>query len=295
MMFLDFELRSAATQPAGQARLDTGVTYTSMYQTSQTEDGQTVVSYDGEWAELAVDFRYGITDRLEVFATLPFLYTTSGFLDSFVKDYHDALNFNQDGRDAAPNDQFAVSLVHEGQTVYELQENTFGIEDVPIGLAYAVLKEDAATPGLQLRAALELPTGKEEIGFGNGAIDAGVGFVVEKSLGIITLTLGGDYTWIQRTDAMKDAGVELNNLLGAFFNTEVRIGSRFSGLVALDYLSQPLANVPLAENHRDQLLLVFGGAFQLGRNAILRLDFAEDLVRDVSPDFSARLGVQIRF
>lgn len=295
MIFLDFELRSASTQPAGQARLDTGITYTSMYQARESEDGRTVVSYDGEWAELALDFRYGISDRLEVFATLPFLYTTSGFLDSVVEDYHDAFSFNQDGRDLAPRDKFAVSLIHEGQTFYELEEDTFGIQDMPIGVAYAVLKEDATIPGLQIRGALELPTGKEEFGFGNGAIDAGLGFVVEKSLGIFTFILGGDYTWIQPTDAMKDAGVELNNLLGAFFNTEVRIGSKLSGLVGIDYLSQPLANMPLAENHRDQLLLVFGGAIQFGKNATLRLDFVEDLVRDVSPDFSGRLGIQIQF
>lgn len=295
MTFLDFELRGAGTEPAGHARLDAGVTYTSMYQFRVSDDGQSMVSYDGEWVELALDFRYGITDRLELFATLPFLYTTSGFLDSFIEDYHDILSFNQDGRDNAPSDQFAVKVVHEGHTVYELKEDTFGVEDIPIGLAFAVLQEDASVPGLQIRAALELPTGKPEYGFGNGGIDAGLGFVVEKSVGIFTFTLGGDYTWIQRSDAMKDAGVDVDNLLGAFFSTEVRLGSRLSGLVALDYLSQPLTGVPLAENHRDQLLLVFGGAVQLGPAVIARLDFVEDLVRDVSPDFSGRLGVEIRF
>ena len=83
MTFLDFEMRGARTLDPGRVRLDVGFTYTSMFQTRQ--DTNSGVIYDGEWGQVALDLRLGVLEGLEVFAGLPFLYTTSGFLDSFLQ------------------------------------------------------------------------------------------------------------------------------------------------------------------------------------------------------------------
>jgi len=293
MTFLDFEARSASTTPQGKVKLDTSLIYTSMFQVRQRSTAY--IEFDGEWVRAEVDLRVGLTDRLEAFVSVPYMYTSSGFLDSTIENYHDLMNFNQDGRDKAPRNQFKVLLQNRGRVVYRLQEDQAGFGDIPVGLAYALLKEDAKTPGLLIRGALELPTGDEEDGFGNGRYDVGLGLVAEKSLGRFTFASGIDYTWIHRPGIMKGSDVKLDNLLGAFLTTEVRLFSSLSFLAALDFLSQPLGDIPLSETRRNQLMLSVGGALDLGSGTVFRFDITEDLVPDVSPDFSLRAGLDLRF
>ncbi|MBN2491516.1 MAG: DUF3187 family protein [Planctomycetes bacterium] len=297
MAFLDFEQRGARTAAAGRAHLEFGVSYTSMYQSSASPDGQSVALFDGEWARPELDFRFGLTDRLEFFAAVPFLYTTSGFLDSFVETYHDAFRLSQGNRDLAPSNRFGVRLVYDGKTIYALAEDRFGLGDIPIGLALSLVEEapDSIWPGLLARGAVELPTGSARRGFGNGKYDLGVGLVAEKTIGILTVAAGADYTWIRRPDSMKGSGAGLEDLVGAFVSGEVRLGQGLSALAALDYLSQPLSGVPLRAARRDQLMLSLGGAIELGHGTRLRVDFIEDIIQDVSPDFSLRLGLEMRF
>ncbi len=293
MTFLDFETRGAATTPPGEVELKSSLTYTSMFQVRHRT--MAFVELDGEWARAEVDVRLGITDRLEAFVSIPYLYTSSGFLDSTIENYHDFLDLNQDGRDRARRNQFSAVIHYGGQDVFRLKENKSGFGDIPVGLAFALLKEDASTPGLLVRGALELPTGDDEDGFGNGRFDLGVGLVAEKSLGPLTVTAGVDYAWIRRSDFMKGIDLDLKDLIGAFLGAEVRIFSFLSGLAAVDYLSKPLDDIPLSETRRDQVMLILGGAVDLGEGAVFRFDITEDLVSDASPDFSLRLGLDLRF
>ena len=119
--------------------------------------------------------------------------------------------------------------------------------------------------------------------------------VVGKSLGPFTLTGGADYTWIQPSRTTEDAGVHVRDLVGGFLHGEVRLTSWLALNAALDFLSQPITGIDLRETKRDQLLIAAGGVIGLSRHTHLRFDFIEDLIADVSPDFSVRLGLDLRW
>ncbi len=293
MTLLDFEVRSARTQAAGEIGWDVSVDYTSMFQL-RAENG-TTVSFDGEWTRVEFDLRFGITDRLEVFAAVPILYTSSGFLDATIEGYHDLFDFNQDGRDENPRDQFAAEISKNGTVAWRLEEDRLGFGDVPVGLAFAAVREDDVAPGVLLRGAVEIPVGRESAGFGNGELDVGIGVVVEKTLGPITATLGGDWAWVGRPRSMDGTGVDLEDFGAAFAHVEVGITDALRGLVGLDYTGQSLRGLDVREGTRDQLMLSIGGALRIGERTAVRFDFTEDLIGDVSPDFTARLGISVGF
>lgn len=294
MTFLDFESRSANTVGAGRVEVDSQLSYTSMFQTNVAPGAS--ANFDGEWAEFSVHLRVGLTDRIELFATVPVRYTSSGFLDDFVEGYHDTFGLLQDGRDRFPSDQYAAQYDYDGRTIYRLREDTLGLGDVPIGIACRLVDEGDVVPAILGRVAIELPTGNEDDGFGNGQIDAGAGVVLEKSIGRFTIAAGADYTIIREASRMRGSGVDLDPLLGAFLSTELRLTTGFSAIVGLDYLSQPLSGFGrIKEARRDQLSLLIGGAFDLGGGAALGIDFVEDIVGDVGPDFTARVGLRFSF
>lgn len=293
MTLLDFEIRSARTQAAGAFGWDLSVDYTSMFQ--QSEANGSSVSFDGEWTRVEFDVRFGLTDRLELFAAVPILYTSSGFLDATIEGYHDLFDFNQDGRDQNPRDQFAAEITKNGNLAWRLEEDRLGFGDVPIGLAFAAVREDASTPGVLVRGAVEIPVGRESAGFGNGEFDGGIGVVVEKRLGPVTTTLGGDWTWVGRPRSMAGTGVDLEDFGAAFAHVEIGITDALRGLVGLDYTGQSLRGLHVPEGSRDQLMLSVGGALRIGERTAVRFDFTEDLIGDVSPDFTARLGISVGF
>lgn len=254
----------------------------------QLEEGEDTVAFDAELGQLALAARVGIADVLDLELELPFLYTTSGFLDEMVQVFHDTLALPDGGRDEQPDDQYEVELASAGEELYTLEEDRLGIQDVPIRLALRLREEDASGPGIAARFGLELPTGDETTGFGNGALDWGLGFVLEQSLGRWTLNAGADYVFPGQPPGFEDSDRHrLEDHLDLELGVEYRWSSSVSLLMQTTWTERLVDTLPYEEIAREVFDLGLGVGVDTGERSSLTVSIHEDLVSATGADFTA--------
>lgn len=93
---------------------------------------------DGEIGLIDLTLHYRATDRVALFATLPYFTFSGGFLDSTIENFHDNFGFGTAGRNFVPRDQFlAVADLERASLVIDrAPENELG--DPVLGARYSV-------------------------------------------------------------------------------------------------------------------------------------------------------------
>jgi hypothetical protein len=108
-LFLDVDapfLETASIENSFSANFS----YSSVYLVRESSEWS--IGLDMEIAELDLRFRKNIKDFIEVGVDLPFLSFNSGFMDDFLRSYHNAFGFPDYGRSNRPDNEF---LYEEGQ------------------------------------------------------------------------------------------------------------------------------------------------------------------------------------
>jgi hypothetical protein len=283
---LAFRPRRAAIQPAGEWQTRASAGYASIEEIPVTDGDR--ISLDAELGRLELGARVGIGGLADLELALPFLYTTSGFLDDMVEWFHETFALPDGGRDMYPNDQFDVELVSDGQQLYQLDEDRFGIEDIPIFVAFRLREEDEAGPGLAARLGVELPTGDQDAGFGNGAVDWGLGLSLERSWGRWTLFSGADYVFAGQPDAFEASDRHrLEDFLDLQLGVEYRWSNRVSLLMQTTWTERQIDTLPYEEVAREVFDLGVGVGVDTGRRSSLTASIHEDLVSATGADFTA--------
>jgi len=280
--------RRAATLARGRTGVELMSVYTSIYE-SGLGPGERVV-FDGEVLRSSATVRQGVGPNTDVELQLAAVYTSSGFLDGFADAFHDTLQFADGGRSRAADDQHDMRLVRNGRTIYEVHEDEVALADVPVIVTHRVLAEDDGTPGVALRAGVELPTGSESAGAGNGGLDWGAGVVIEKNWPRWSITGGVDLVIPSTPDSFAGSGVDLSNVLQLQNGYEYRWTDRFSLLAQLFWTSPMIDDFSLEEISRDVLDVGLGFAVDTSRRSKFTMSFHEDLVAATGPDFSALLA-----
>lgn len=291
--FLTLRPRRAATAPVGGAELRVLTAYSSIFEQGSGAGGS--VTFDGELWRTSASLRAGLSERTDVEAELAVLYATSGFLDVFIESWHALLNLPSSGREARDEFDYTMRAEAGGTTIYELEGNELGLCDLPVVLTQRVVDESADTPGVALRAGVELPTGDESSGFGNGALDWGLGLVAERSLG--RCTLGGSLSWTDRgaPSAFQQAGVGVQDGLAAGLWAEVRWDDVASLLAGVRYESAVTEDLGLEEIGGDVLEIDVGLARDVGQASRLVLALSDDALAQSGPDFTVSLGFETGF
>lgn len=285
---MSFRPRRAATQAADTFGFQGSVAYSSIEEVQTTSGDE--IRFDGELLQATFTGRYGLGERADLEIELPFLYASAGFLDSFVEDFHELFGLPDGGRDLQEDDQYAMELRADGTELYSLDEGELGLMDVPIFLTSSVRPEDEHGPGVALRFGVELPTGSQSSGFGNGGIDFGGGILLEKSLARWTLTAGADYTVPAQPDAW--AATEDYSLVpvwGWEFGSEYRWSSSVSLLAQFEWTSRRTNSFEQEEIAREIFDLGVGLAWDVSSASRLMLTFHDDLVSATGPDFGGLL------
>lgn len=281
--------RRAAPTGEGRLRLGLQSAYSSIYE--ENTDGRDEVVFDGEYLHTSLSARLGIGERTDLELTLGGLYGTSGFLDAFVDSFHGSLGLPDGGRDQAPRDEYLMRIRDEGETLYELEEDTVGLLDVPIWIVHALVLEAEGRPGVAVRAGVELPAGDQERGFGNGALDWGAGVLLEKTTGRFTWTGGVDVILTGDPDAFERTGTELEEIVQVALGGEARLTARTSLLVQLLWYSPLVTDIALEEIDREIFDLGIGFASDLTRDLRFFASFHEDVVAAAGSDFTLLMGV----
>lgn len=294
LALIAFRPRRAAVEAEGEWHVAADVAYASIEEVAPPDElestsGREFASFDGELARFDVRARYGLGGGFDAEFELPFLYTTSGFLDHFIESFHSAFALPDGGRDLEGNDLFDMEIRSDGDLLFGVDEDRFGVEDVPIYLTRALREEDDDGPGVAARVGLELPTGDEEAGFGNGAVDWGFGVVVEKSLGRWTLFSGADYSIPGDPPGFEAAGKHVEDLFAAQLGAEFRWSDSFSLLFQSTWTSR-LVDSPLEEIGKEILDVGFGFAVDTSARSRLAFSIHDDAVSASGPDITALLS-----
>ncbi|MCB9882902.1 MAG: DUF3187 family protein [Planctomycetes bacterium] len=295
LAFVQLPPAGARVLAAGDSEVGWTNQYSSLFRRDTIDRGRTRSLFDGEIWRSVASVSHGFGGGLQLAVRVPFLYGSGGFLDALVEDYHAWLGLTQEGRDENPDDRFTMELVKDQAHAYSMDAHRFAIADTAFELAWNVLPEDDALPGVTLRAAVELPTGDAARGYGNDAFDVAFGAAVEKEvLGFVLYgnangSINGGY------DAIRDADVGVRNTYSGLVGVERPLWSSFSAMAQVQMESSPVSNIDLEDPTDVVWLLTVGGVVDLSQDLRLHLAFAEDLTGKAAQDFTALIGFSYRF
>ncbi|MEW6744036.1 MAG: DUF3187 family protein [Planctomycetota bacterium] len=293
LIFLDLPPSGGRLLEPGRSVLAVTSSYASLWR--RGEEGNVRVNLDGELSHTTVCLRHGAAETLELFASLPLLYATGGFLDGYIEAYHDALGLPEGSREDAEEDQFSMVIEGAGSTAYELEEDRIGLGDIPLGFSVPFRKEGPSEPAIALRGAIEVPTGDAERGFGNGGLDAGLGLAVEKGFG--PWVLYGNLGLVDNHEprAFRDAGLRTGTSLSALLAVERLLGASWSAVGQLQMRTSPVPGTEVNGAEDTAWILVVGAIADLSAHTRLELGLTEDLLGRTVQDFSVHAGLQWQF
>jgi hypothetical protein len=284
LTYLAFRPRRAKTLEPDTTEVTVLSSYASILESG--EQDADLVAFDGEIWRTSVLLRRAIGPGADLAIELPIVYATSGFLDLAIEEFHGFFGFPDGGRDERPRFAYDMVAEHEGTVAYRMRGNEIGLGDVPVVLTVSVLDESEATPALAVRAGVELPTGSEPDGFGNGKLDYGIGVLAERSFGRWTATGAVDWIEAGTSRSFERAGVEAENGLDAQLGLEYRWNDDLSLLLGTVYTPPPTSDIELEEIDGAMLSLDIGGAWDVGERSRLVIVFSEDLITQSAPDFT---------
>lgn len=250
-----------------------------------------LVYMDGETARASARVRRGVGPRTDVELEVAATYASSGFLDSLIEDFHELTGLPNQGREDFESDQFGMRLRRDGALLFDVEEDRLQLADLALSVTHAVRLENLAGPAVALRGAVELPTGSEERGSGNGGVDLALGMVLERSRGRWSLFGGLDLLLPAEPEAFEAAGVELGEVISAQLGTEYRWSDHLSLLAQLVWTSPMGGDFTFEEFDREILDLALGVAWDGPLGGRYHVAIEEDAVAATGPDFGLLFGV----
>ena len=280
---------SATTLPAGSlsGRLD--LAYSNLFLQGSDSDGNSWIM-DGEYLRAGTTLRLGLGKGFELLAEVPFGHTSGGFLDSAVIDYHDALGLPGQSRKMTALNAYSISASKQGTVAWTVDRQEVELMDIPLQLSWQMLPPGEDRLGVVLRGGVELPTGNDEKGFGNGELDTSLGVVLDYRFAGIGCYAHAQHTFAGTPDQSKRVGLEFADVTSIGLATELPLGDTLHAFAQIEWENSTLRGIDLPELTRDQLLLWLGGRLQVADHWGLEFGLGEDLQGLVSPDFTLWLG-----
>lgn len=285
---LAFRPRQAQTLAAGQSQLRVLSAYTSIYENGNVVDESVV--FDGELWTNSVSLRYGLAQGTDIELELGVLYASSGFLDGFIEGWHNTFALPGGGYDERPKYEYEMRVEQNGQEVYALDGNELGWLDTPLILTQQLLPGGADAVALALRAGIELPTGSESSGFGNGSVDYGLSLIASQDCGRWSWSAGLDWVEAQEPSSFADQDIEYAADWGAQAGLEYRWNEDLSLLGGLHFDSRVTSDIEIKELNNPMLGLDLGLAWDTRQAGQWHLGFSEDLIAESGPDFGLFMG-----
>lgn len=285
------------------SHLDSGVVesrvdlaYTSLFLSGQDVATGNSFLMDGEYLRTAVSARYGLDHGFAIGAELPFVHTTGGFLDSFITDWHDLFGFPNRGRENFPSNDFNVRAERGNTTAFEVEERSLELADIPLELSWTAIEPTPESRwGLALRAGIELPTGDDDRGIGNGETDFAVGVVGEYRGRAVGFTAHIEHTFAGTPDRASRAGLAFRDVTSFGAGVEWVLYPGFAAIVQTEYETSTLRDLGFPRAADDQWNIWTGARVMLTDRTGLEITVGEDLSTYIAPDFTVWFALHHRF
>jgi len=255
LMFLQFIPERPATVGRGRFSFQVSNTQTNILVDSFKSDISGVV--DMELNRTLFNLRYGVAPKTELSLQVPIMHTTSGFLDSFIVSFEESVGAKREIRKRYPDFAFDFTFARDDQEFLRSERNETGIGDIVLEVKREIFPETTDWPAFSLRAGVKFPTGDEDIAFGSGEADVGLGFVVEKKWMWFTFYGSADVVFPGRI--LEEVGIDFRETYAALIGAEYHILPRLSFLLQMDWLTKPFART--GNEILDRRVLEFTAAF----------------------------------
>lgn len=270
----------AKTLPVGRHGL--ALTLASASHNIEAIEADERLAFDGETSRVALAWRYGVSDRLELGSEVSYLWHHSGNLDSLIEDWHDFFGLPDGPRETREQDQLEYSYLDNQGSRINLQRNTRGLGDVRLTAGWQL--PGGPDHSRALRFSVKLPTGDAGRLLGSGGTDFSLGLAGEAAAIWNSSRWSGHY----RADVIRIGRPEF--LTG---RSKAIVGQVAGGLTYkagnVDLKAQARVRSALFESAIRNLggvsvYLAFGAEFRMPRGYTLALSVGEDVRPDTAPD-----------
>ena len=289
LIFLNLPPDRAIPLPKGSSSLSFSVDYSNTCYW-KARNGWEVIT-DMEIMRLSIEGRYGLSERLEVGAEIPFLYFYGGFLDQPIEAFHKAFGLPLGYRRGRKKGKLEY-LIRKGEDVkLHVRSPTFGISDVNLFAKFVLFHEKETHPALAIRSAVQLPTGDEHRGMGSGGAVFGFGFALEKHLGRFSFYLDANCHLIHPSSVFP---IKRCYLFSGTFSAEYDLKDDLALLLQIEGNSSPFSTgVDILDGGAAEI--IWGLKWKVWKKAILTFGVTEELVGETSADVTLTTGIRFNF
>jgi len=269
-----------------KGRLDAGFLYfvSNNAIDNDTSSGEQIV-WDGEDAQYTLRFRYGVAEGLELGIDIPYIQHSGGYLDSFIRHYHDLMGFPNDRQEQFDRNQIDYQITDNGTVVYAMDEPHSGLGDIRISGAVPLFRESlGGQRHLAVRSLIKLPTGDSEYLLGSGGTDVAVGLAYSdyQTLRCLKSVLAAHAGMIYLGDA--EVMQSIQQPVAGYGGVSVD----WLAFDRLDLLLQLDVHSAFYDSDLKQLgssvQLLAGGTLHMPGAVLLDFGISEQLITDSTPD-----------
>jgi hypothetical protein len=296
---LGLAAKRAEVLPQGTLETRVDASYSNLLERASTPALD--LNFDMEYLRLDLNASYGLTPDLEIGVDIPFVHFGGGFLDGFVRTFHEAFGFPNGFRGSVPDNRFSYKLAVGGTNVFNYPPAGFELGDVILHVKQQLAGEDKDWPDLSWFAEIKLPSGKRSRGVGSGAPDFGFGAALTASYRRLHGHFNAAYYVLGGNSMLDKYKYMFNQMFSYMVAGEITILPTWSALVQLD------GSTPLFTGIRDDqwngvplnLTLGFKGEERdmVGKNDFIwQVGFSEDVTaKGPSVDFTVFVSIGFRF
>ena len=265
---------------------------TASHAASGRQDEESLV-FDGETTRVEFRLRFAPTDRLEVGLELPYVWQSSGRLDSLIDTWHDVFDLPGGNRRVRERDLLEYRYENANGVALDFTSSTSGMGDVRFLAGWRL--GGSENHERALRFAVTVPTGDADELLGSDAVTVGAGLAGDLS----NLGAGDKWSAYYRLHA---TWLTEPALLPTVYEDWIAHAAGGFGWAATDWMdlrAQVLARTATHDSDLRQIgdpavILSFGANLRLGDSYSLSLSVGEDLWVESSPDVSFQLSLRYR-
>ncbi len=286
--------RAARAVSPGAAELLVKVDWTNLW--LRHGAGVDRLETDGELVRLAPRLRVGLGADLDLAVELPIMHAAGGVLDRLIELWHDLGGFVDGHRELFPRNRFKVSFERRQPdaslvSAYQMQARPISLGDLPVELGWFPIDDGPWRAGL--RAGVELPTGDEAAGLGNGKFDAMLGAAASWHEGPLAIFGWGGWSWVGTAARAQRAGMDYIDVASGGIGGEVAVGQHVSALVQVNWEHSLLERLDDTHANRSQGFLWAGARIRLANGAHVEIALGEDVIRGLSPDVTFHAALRL--
>jgi hypothetical protein len=266
--------------------------YTSIYIDETSKDWSALM--DMEMTVVELSLTYGITNRLNISLSLPWISQNGGYLDGPLETYHDFFGFPNYGRENGPVNKFGYRVSVDDEAWFDARSGGLHPGESVVS-AKMQLRNPGRHQGLasSLLLALKIPTGDADHGFGSGRFDQALIFLNQYRVPPFILYLNPGIIFISDPET-QGAHIHVNDMMTLLAGIEYMASDSLSLMGQFNFVTSPFRHTGIEQMDQDTLELALGFAVTLSQDVVFEFAFSEDLTR-TAPDFTVHGALRYEF